>query len=256
MAVNHRPRIVIAVIVVLALIGGGIWWVWSANQPAEEKKESLTGMVEARTTQVSALISAPVAEVKVTEGAVVTKGQQLVLLDPKASQLQLDQANQGVSAAQAAVTQAKEDGTSAEIASAEARLEQARSNVSLAELQLGYATVTAPNDGTITSITTNAGQGAAPGRTLLTLADTSNLYVQIYIPEPRLGEISVGQKVKLKASGKELEGKVSFISAKAEFSPNNVDTEDQRAKLVYAAKVDLGDPSGTFKPGLPVDVSW
>ena len=58
-------------------------------------------------------------------------------------------------AAQAAVTNAKDDGTKADVAAAEARVEQANAAVALAKVQLGYATVTAPRDGRVVSVSTN-----------------------------------------------------------------------------------------------------
>jgi HlyD family secretion protein len=187
----------------------------------------------------------------------VTKGQPIVTLDTAALDLQLKQAQQGVIAAQAAVTNAKDSGTKADVTAAEARVEQATAAVSLAQVQLGYASVTAPRDGRVVTVVTNVGQNAAPGRILASIVDLHDLFVRVYVPETRIGTVSVGQAVSVSSDsgGAAIAGTVSFVSAQAEFTPNTVQTAEQRAKLVYEVRVTISDSSGTLKPGMPVDVT-
>lgn len=249
---KHPPKPVIA-LVALVVVGLAGWGIWTATRPSATT-QALGGVVEARTYQVSSLVTAPITEIKVHEGDVVAKDQPLVQLDARALTLQIEQAKQGVAAAQAAVAQAKNDGTDADLAAAQARQKQAEAAVTLAELQASYATILAPQVGTVTAVIANAGQAAAPGRTLLTITDTTDLFVRVYVPEPRLGEVSVGKKVTVTAADATYEGTVTYLSASAEFTPNNVDTPDQRAKLVYEARVSVS--GAALKPGLPSDVTW
>ena len=128
--------------------------------------------------------------------------------------------------------------------------------VKLADVQLTYATIKAPKDGTVVNVVGNVGQNAAPGRTILTMTDPSDLFVRVFVPETAIGQVSVGRQATVTAdsSTTTFQGTVSFVSNQAEFTPNNIDTADQRTKLVFAVRVRVDDPSGTLKSGMPVDV--
>lgn len=255
---KHPPKPVIA-IVVLALLAGLGWWAWHTwGGGSSTAAATLTGAVEARDYQVAAAAAGTVKEVLVDEGARVSEGDPLVRLDDRAARLQVDQARAGVTAGRAAVASARNDGSSADVAAAKARLEQARAAVRLARVQLGNLTVAAPHDGVVTSITTNAGQVAAPGRALVTVRDTGDLFVRVFVPEPDLGAATIGRGATVTADGssRTYAGTVTFVSSSAEFTPNAVETKDQRTKLVYEVRVAVTDTSGALKAGMPVDVAW
>ncbi len=82
--------------------------------------------------------------------------------------------------------------TKADVKAAKARQAQAEAAVKLAEVQLGYATIKAPSDGTVVNVVGNAGANAAPGRTLLTMTDPADLFVRVFVPEPQIGQVVVG----------------------------------------------------------------
>lgn len=258
---RKHPPIPVIVAVLALLIGGGAWWWWTSTQPTTANaQEQVSGSVEANEYQVAAALSGRITDVKVAEGEEVTKGQELILLDRSATKLVLDQANQGVTAAKAALTNAKDDddSTKADITAARARLKQAEAAVKLAKVQLGYTVVTAPRDGRVVSVTTNAGQNAGPGKTLLTMIDPTDLFVRIFVPETEIGNVRNGQAATLvtDSSTTTYQGTVSFIASQSEFTPNNVQTKDQRVKLVYEVRIRVSDTSGTLKAGMPVDVTF
>ncbi|MFT3971114.1 MAG: efflux RND transporter periplasmic adaptor subunit [Micropruina sp.] len=253
---HKRPPIPVIIVLVVLLAGLGGWWWWSATRPAPESGLVLTGQVETDEIALAPAMAGRITAIKVSEGDQVTKGQVLVQLDTVALKLQLSQARQGVKAAKAAVTNAKDDGTSADVKAAKARQAQAEAAVKLAEVQLGYATIKAPAAGTVVNIVGNAGANAAPGRTVLTLTNPESLFVRVFVPEPQIGQVAVGGKASIttNSSTDTFTGTVSFVSDAAEFTPNTIDTPDQRAKLVFAVRVRVEDPSGTLKSGMPVDV--
>ena len=285
---RKHPPIPVIVVVLALLIGGGVWWWWSSTHPTTASaQEQISGSVEANEYQVAAALSGRVTAVKVAEGDQVTAGQELVRLDRSAAKLQVEQAQQGVKAADAALTNARDDdnstkadiaaakarlkqaqaaltnarddngSTKADIAAAKARLKQAQAAVKLAQVQLGYTLITAPRAGTIVSVTTNAGQNAGPGKTLLTMIDPSDLFVRVFVPEPDFGKVKNGQAATLVTdAGKSFQGTVSFLASQSEFTPNNVQTKDQRVKLVYEVRVRVSDTTGTLKAGMPVDVTF
>ena len=219
----------------------------------------MTGSIEATQYQVTPAIAGRVTTVKVDEGDSITKGQTLVGLDQTPLKLQLEQAEQGVTAAKAALTNVRkdDDSTKADKKAAQARVDQAKAGVKLAQIQLDYARVTAPAAGTVTSVTTNVGQNAAPSRTLVTLVDPNSLYARVYVAETQIGKVKIGQAatVTTDSTTGSLPGTVCFIATQAEFTPNTIQTKEQRVKLVYEVRVQLSDSSGALKPGMPVDVA-
>jgi HlyD family secretion protein len=255
----------VIVVLLLALVGGGVWAYFYLNPPvAPDGSLRVSGTAEATEYQVSALISARIAELKVDEGQEVKAGDVLATLDDTALGLAVDQANAAVRAAQAAQEKAEkdDDATKADVKAAKARVDQAKAQVKLAELQRGHATVTAPASGVVDSVLANVGEIASPARPLLTIIDTADLYARGYVPEPRLGEVGVGQQVEITwdstgstdTANATVTGKVEHIASQAEFTPNTVQTADQRTKLVYEIRVRIADTSGVVKPGMPVDM--
>ncbi len=253
---KHPPIPVIVVVLALVIAGG--YWLWHrAQSPANAASVAASGEMEAKEYQLAAALAGRVSKVRVVEGETVKTGQELVRLDRSALQLQLDQAKQGVTAAQAALTNAQDDGTKADVTAARARLRQAEAAVDLAKVQLDYTIVKAPRAGVIVSVITNVGQNAAPGKTLVTTIDPTDLFVRVFVPETQIGNVKVGQAahVTTDSSSDTFAGKVTFIASQAEFTPNSVQTKEQRVKLVYEVRVRVTSP-GTLKPGMPVDVTF
>lgn len=139
---------------------------------------------------------------------------------------------------------------------ARARLQQAREALALAETRLGYATVTAPLTGVVLSENVEAGEYVSPGTPVVTVGDLETVWLRAYIPETELGRVAVGQRVRVTADtypGRAYEGRVTFVAPQAEFTPKNVQTREERVKLVYRIKVELPNPGQELKPGMPAD---
>jgi len=148
------------------------------------------------------------------------------------------------------------DVSKAKTREAEARLEQVKQALGLAEVKLGYATLMSPLSGLVLSHHIEAGEYVVPGTAVVTVGDMEHAWLRGYINESDLGRVKVGQTAKITADtwpGKTFEGKVSFISADAEFTPKNVQTAKERTKLVYRIKVDVPNPKMELKPGMPAD---
>ena len=139
---------------------------------------------------------------------------------------------------------------------ARARLKGALAQVSTAQERLGYATLTAPLTGVVLSKSVEPGEQVAAGTPVVTLGDTGQCWLKGYIPETELGRVKLGQGARVTTDsnpGKVYQGKVSFISSEAEFTPKSVQTEKERVKLVYRIKVTLANPGMELKPGMPAD---
>jgi HlyD family secretion protein len=132
---------------------------------------------------------------------------------------------------------------------------QAKARVALAEKAASDCTVTAPADGVVTTRSREPGEFVGPGAPLVTISRLDEVWLSIYVPEPNLGRVKLGQaaQVRIDGSDRQFKGTVTFISPEAEFTPRNVQTPDERAKLVYRVKITLPNPEGVFKPGMPAD---
>lgn len=139
---------------------------------------------------------------------------------------------------------------------ARAELQKARAALALAETRLGYATLTSPMKGLVLSDNVEPGEYVVPGTPVITVGDLENVWLRAYINETDLGRVKVGQRVRVFTDtypGKVYEGRISFISSEAEFTPKNVQTEKERVKLVYRIKVNIPNPRMELKPGMPAD---
>jgi HlyD family secretion protein len=187
-----------------------------------------------------------------------------VLLSSKTiSQEQYDSALAAYEVGQARLQQARErlklvqkGPRQEEIDRAQARVEQATQSAALAETRLGYAALNAPISGVVLSENVEAGEYVVPGVPIVTVGDLQNSWLRAYVNEPDLGRVKLGQMVCVTTdtyTDKLYTGTVSFISSEAEFTPKNVQTADERVKLVYRIKVDIPNPDMELKPGMPAD---
>ncbi len=145
------------------------------------------------------------------------------------------------------------------IDAARAQLAQAEAAVATLDATLANSRLVAPFAGVVTVRHREPGEIVPAGAAVLTLLDPADRWVRIYVPENRLGEVALGEPAAITAdtfAGKRYAGEVAYIASEAEFTPKNVQTTEERVRLVYAVKVRVtGDPDYELKPGLPADVT-
>ena len=145
------------------------------------------------------------------------------------------------------------------IAAARAQLGAASAAVATLDATLANSILVAPFAGVVTLRHREPGEIVGAGAAVLTLMNPDDRWVRIYVPENRLGRVAIGQPAAITSDtypGKRYTGEVAFIASSAEFTPKNVQTTEERVKLVYAVKVRItGDPGEELKPGLPADVT-
>jgi len=167
-----------------------------------------------------------------------------------------DMAEARVREAEEQLTHLKKGPRIEKIERARARRQQARQALALSETRLAYATLVAPLEGMVLSDSVEPGEYVAPGTPVITVGDLQNVWLRAYINETDLGRVNLGQRVHVTTDtypGKVYEGRISFISSEAEFTPKNVQTEKERVKLVYRIKVDISNAHMELKPGMPAD---
>jgi len=153
---------------------------------------------------------------------------------------------------------AKED----EVAALERQRDQAEAALSETESVLADLTIRAPANGTITTRMVDIGEVVTTGAPLFEVVDLDRLYLKVYVPEIQIGKIRLNLQARIHTDAfpdRPFEATVRYIASKAEFTPKEVQTPDERVKLIYAVKLYLKEnPDHQLTPGLPADavIRW
>jgi HlyD family secretion protein len=141
----------------------------------------------------------------------------------------------------------EKDAARAHVAAAEARIAQL-------EQQLKDTVITSPVSGVVTEKIAEPGELLQSGSPLGEITNLADAWLNVYLPEADLGSIRIGQDAEVTTDGgQKRAGKVSYVASKAEFTPKNAQTKDERVKLVYKVKITLDNADGLFKPGMPAE---
>jgi len=181
------------------------------------------------------------------------------------SEQSIDAARTARDVAQARYEQARQELALAEagtrrgqVAAAAAAVDAAQAQAHLIEATIPDYFVRSPFDGIVTVRAREPGESVVPGNAVVSVLNPADRWVRIYIPESRLGLVHIGEAAAISIDAfprRAFSGEVSWISSEAEFTPRNVQTQDERVKLVYAAKIRItNDPELALKPGTPADV--
>jgi HlyD family secretion protein len=139
---------------------------------------------------------------------------------------------------------------------ARARLSGAEASLALSETRLGYAELRSSASGLVLSKNIEPGEQVTAGTPVVTVGMMDEVWMRAYISETDLGRVRVGQKATVTTDswpGRKYQGRISFISPEAEFTPKSVQTAKERVKLVYRIKITVPNPNGELKPGMPAD---
>lgn len=151
----------------------------------------------------------------------------------------------------------KSGARSEDVAEAQARLAEASATIEKLNTQLNEAEVIAPVDSQIDLLSVRVGDLVQPSSPIARLLESDQIRVRVYVPEPDLGFVQVGQDVEVFVDSfpnKAFLGKVEQISAKAEFTPRNVQNRDERSHQVFAIKIHIDNKEGLLKAGMAADV--
>jgi HlyD family secretion protein len=135
-------------------------------------------------------------------------------------------------------------------------IERAKAQIALIDSQLADTIAVSPINGIVLVKAADVGEVLAPGTSVVTVGDMEHPWLRAYIREQDLGRVKLGDKVKVTTDsfpGKVYAGKVSFISSDAEFTPKQIQTSEERVKLVYRIKIDVDNSSHDLKSNMPAD---
>jgi HlyD family secretion protein len=151
----------------------------------------------------------------------------------------------------------KNGATTETISIADAGVAQARASLDIAKAQLLKCMINSPIDGTISEVNYKTGEFVSTGAPIFTLINIQDSWIAVFISEKDIPKIKLGQSAVISVDAypdKKFKGQVSFISDKAEFTPKNLQTKEERVNAVFAVKVKLLEGKEQLKPGLPADV--
>src|SRR5262249_392812 len=126
----------------------------------------------------------------------------------------------------------------------------------MTQSQLDDTTIVSPIDGVVLVKPAEMGEVIAAGTTIVSIGDIEHPWLRAFVDERHLGQVKLGGDVNLTTDsypGKTYQGKVSFIASEAEFTPKQIQTKEERIKLVYRIKVDVANPNQELKNNMPVD---
>lgn len=165
----------------------------------------------------------------------------------------------GTSSLELAAAQTAVDQAQAASEQAQTTVGQAQANLNLIETQLKQLAIPSPTSGVVLTRLVEPGDVVTPGYSAMTISDLTNISITVYVPEDRIGEVTLGQATQVSVDsfpGENFQASVIHISDKAEFTPRNVQTVEGRKNTVFAVKLKVENASGKLKPGMPADVRF
>jgi HlyD family secretion protein len=184
--------------------------------------------------------------------ALVREGPRKEEIAVARAQLARAQAALKISEANRMETKRREE----DLAARRSEVDRARQQLGVTESQLQDTTVYSPIDGVVLVKSAEVGEVLAAGTTVVTIGDLDHPWVRGYVREADLGRVKLGQKVRIATDsypGKVYWGRISFIASEAEFTPKQIQTQEERVKLMYRIKIEVDNEHRELKSNMPVD---
>lgn len=208
---------------------------------------SYAGTLETTKVMVSARVASDISEFNMAEGDTVSKDQTLLTLSCDAYKILAQQLDNDYARADALVAKGH---------MSQAEYDVVARNKHDNDLKLSWCDVKSPIDGMVITKFREVGEVVAPGSTLVSLANPYDIWAYFYVPYEMLHKLNVGQHVigtLPEAAGKTFSGTIIKINEQAEFTPKNVQTREERTRLVYGVKVKFENPDLTLKSGMTIE---
>jgi HlyD family secretion protein len=208
------------------------------------------GTLEVTKVDLAARLPASIDEVRVYEGASVTKNQALITLNCEDFKTAARLAQDEYARNEKLV---KNNFISA------STLDQYKTKMDDANTKVNWCTIASPIDGKVLSRNHEPGEWMEPGTSILTLGNIRDIWAYIYVPQPLIAKLSFGMKLKgylPELKDQEFDGEIIAISDEAEFTPKNVQTQKERERLIYRVKVSFlkSNANEILKPGMTIEI--
>jgi HlyD family secretion protein len=273
-----KTAIRLLIMLVLAAAAVGAWW-WYSHRGEAPKELALYGNVDLREVDLAFNNSERIAQVLVTEGDRVHRGQLLARLDTRRLVPQVDQAEANValdsvnlanarvqydrnaelakSSAGRGISKQDVDNARAAMNGQAAKRDADAAELAMLRQQLADAVLYAPSDATVRTRIMEPGEMASPTKPVFSLAITDPKWVRVYVSETDLGHVHPGAAATVSVDSfphRVFQGWIGFVSPSAEFTSKTVETPDLRTSLVYEVRVFVKDPNDDLRLGMPATV--
>jgi HlyD family secretion protein len=184
--------------------------------------------------------------------SLVLAGPRQEEIDAQAAQVERARAALAMSEANALEMKRREQ----EIVTRRAETARSKASLQLIGTQLSETIVQSPVDGVVLVKAADPGEVLAPGASVVTIGDIDHPWLRGYVNETDLAKVKIGSKARLTTDsypGKVYNGRVSFIASEAEFTPKQIQTQQERVKLVYRVKIEVENPRHELKSNMPAD---
>ena len=205
------------------------------------------GTVEATEVDLSARVASTIQSRPVDEGQAVTLGQVMAVLDGSDYRIEQRLASEDY---RRALRLYSHGSLSRE------NFDHSKARKELADTRLRWCTLKAPLDGTVLARYREPGEWVGPGVKIFTIADLREVWADFYVPQPAVARLHYGDKIDAflpEMKGRSFTGTITHINDEAEFTPKNVQTREERTRLVYGVKVTFPNPDGSLKPGMTLE---
>jgi HlyD family secretion protein len=263
------------IIVFIAVGASALFFYIQKQEKGNNGKIKVSGNIEAREVRLSFRVAGKIKELLTDEGRAVKTGDALARLDTdelikiknqaaaslEAAEVQfkLDQADAGRAEnlfSAGSISAQKRDLAKTKADADKANVEALKASLDLAVTRLGFTDLVSPIDGFVLVKSAEEGEVVQAGSTVFTVANLKDIWLTAYINETDLGRVKLNQPVEVKTDtypDKVYKGRISFISQEAEFTPKQIQTTEERVKLVYRIKIQVDNTNLELKPGMPAD---
>jgi HlyD family secretion protein len=271
-----KKKIRIFIIIALMAVGASALFFYIRKEEKEiNKKIIVSGSIEATDVRLSFRVTGKIKELLTDEGRVVKIGEILARLDTDelikvkeeaAASLKVAEYQFGLDKVDyeraenlfnaGSISAQNRDLAKTKANADKANVEALKASLDLAVTRLGFADLTSPIDGFVLTKGAEAGEVVQVGATIFTVADLKNIWLTAYINETDLGRVKLNQPAEIRTDtypGKVYKGRISFISQESEFTPKQIQTREERVKLVYRIKIQVDNTNLELKPGMPAD---
>ena len=223
---------------------------WDRAQTLYEKEDISTSQYDQFRTRFEST-QANLNQVK-EQANLVQAGPRSETIESASAQVKRAEASLRVGQANAIETKRREQ----DIVARQGDIERAKAQIALIDSQLADTIAISPINGVVLVKAADVGEVLAPGTSVVTVGDIDHPWLRAYIREQDLGRVKLGDKVKVTTDSfhdKVYDGHISFISSDAEFTPKQIQTAEERVKLVYRIKIDVDNPRHELKSNMPAD---
>lgn len=271
---RNKIRLIIPVIII-ALLLVIVFLLVRKQEESRSANIKVSGNIEATQVRLSFRTAGKIKELLTEEGKEVEAGDVVAKLDTDELMQIKNQAEASLKAAESryeldkveyeraenlfkegSIAAQKRDSAKTKADADKAEIEALSASLELAATRLGFADLVSPISGFVGVKSAEAGEFTQPGSTIFTISDLRDIWLTAYINEMDLGRVKFNQAAEIKTDtypDKIYQGRISFISPEAEFTPKQIQTTEERVKLVYRIKIAVENQNLELKPGMPAD---